>query len=314
MTEWFRSWHGAPTDPKWLGVARKAGVASGIAVAVAWALMDRASQAEMRGSIEGYDADGLACFFGCEAEQVDAIVAAMDEKGILVDGRFSNWEKRQPKREDNSTERVRKHRERAKSQLEHDETRCNAPDTDTEKEEDISPIAPLPGVGDTSSSTKPEVDAEAPSATDGEPRKAGKRGRRIDPAWKPDEAGRAFAAATGIPAGDIDRLAAEFVDYWAGVGGAKGTKVDWPATWRNRCRQIAEFKGYRPAASATAPPAPSARPSGWPSNFPDPERLFQIWTAGKWSMSAWGFPPGDAGCQLPRSITDEWQKRRVEAA
>ena len=41
MTGWFRSWHGAPTDPKWLGIAKRAGVAPGFAVAIAWALMDR---------------------------------------------------------------------------------------------------------------------------------------------------------------------------------------------------------------------------------------------------------------------------------
>lgn len=132
--EWFRSWHGAPTDPKWLGIARRAGVATGIAAAVAWALMDRASQAEDRGSIAGYDPDGLGCFFGCEPEQVDAIVAAMGDKGMICDGRFTAWEKRQPKREDNSADRVRKHR---------DVTQCNAvkrnvtvdKDTDTDSYE-----------------------------------------------------------------------------------------------------------------------------------------------------------------------------------
>lgn len=134
MTEWFRSWHGAPTDPKWLGIARRAGVVPGIAVAVAWALMDRASQAEDRGSIDGYDADGLACFYGCEPDQIDAIVAAMMAKEIIVDGRFASWEKRQPKREDDSSQRVRQHRERAKQQSQRDVTQCNAPDTDTETE------------------------------------------------------------------------------------------------------------------------------------------------------------------------------------
>jgi hypothetical protein len=116
MTDWFRSWHGAPTDPKWLGIARRAGVAPGIAVAVGWALMDRASQAEDRGSIAGYDADGLACFYGCEPEQVDAIVMAMTDKGMVADGRLSNWEKRQPKREDGAAERARQWRERNRTQ------------------------------------------------------------------------------------------------------------------------------------------------------------------------------------------------------
>lgn len=132
MTDWFRSWHGAPTDPKWLGIARRAGVAPGIAVAVAWALMDRASQAEDRGDISGYDPDGLACFYGCEPEQVDAIVNAMNDKGILVNGRFANWEKRQPIREDDSLKRVREHRERKRNDAERSVTQCNAPDTDTD--------------------------------------------------------------------------------------------------------------------------------------------------------------------------------------
>jgi len=90
MADWFRSWHGAPTDPKWLGIARRANVAPGIAVAVAWSLMDRASQADDRGSIAGYDADGIACFFGCEPDQVEAIVVAMTDKGMIADGRFTN--------------------------------------------------------------------------------------------------------------------------------------------------------------------------------------------------------------------------------
>jgi hypothetical protein len=134
MIDWFRSWHGAPTDPKWLGIARKAGVAPGIVVAVAWALMDRASQAEDRGSIEGYDADGLACFFGCEPEQVEAIVTAMAEKGMIADGRFTAWEKRQPKREDNAAERARAWRERKRTQANAEKR----PDKDTDTEDSVA--------------------------------------------------------------------------------------------------------------------------------------------------------------------------------
>lgn len=143
MTDWFRSWHGAPTDPKWLGIAKRAGVAPGIAVAVAWALMDRASQAEKRGAIDGYDPDGLACFFGCEPEQVEAIVAAMVDKGMIVDDRFTNWDKRQPKREDDSTKRVQAYRERQKEQVQRDATQRNAPET--EAESDNPPVAPQGG-------------------------------------------------------------------------------------------------------------------------------------------------------------------------
>jgi hypothetical protein len=30
----------------------------------------------------------------------------------------------------------------------------------------------------------------------------------------------------------------EFIDFWRGVPGAKGVKLDWPATWRNRMREL----------------------------------------------------------------------------
>lgn len=135
--QWFRSWHGAPTDPKWLGIARKAGVAPGIVAAIVWALLDRASQASDRGSIAGYDADGLACFMGCEAEQVEVIVAVMHEKGMLTENVFTGWEKHQPKREDGSAERAKEWRERKRTQAnatEPEKTLDTDTDTDTDKE------------------------------------------------------------------------------------------------------------------------------------------------------------------------------------
>lgn len=140
--QWFRSWHGAPTDPKWLGIARKAGVAPGIVAAIVWALLDRASQATTRGSIAGYDADGIACFMGCEAEQVEAVIALMHDKGVLTDNAFTGWEKHQPKREDNSNDRVRAFRERLKTECNAHVTQRNAEqraetldtDTDTDTE------------------------------------------------------------------------------------------------------------------------------------------------------------------------------------
>jgi hypothetical protein len=142
--QWFRSWHGAPTDPKWLGIARKAGVAPGIVAALVWALLDRASQASERGSIAGYDADGLACFMGCETEQIEQIIVLMHEKGILAENLFTGWEKHQPKREDGSAERAKEWRERKRTQPNAPDPEPNAAeppqtldtdtDTDTETE------------------------------------------------------------------------------------------------------------------------------------------------------------------------------------
>jgi hypothetical protein len=131
MTSWFRSWHGAPTDNKWLVIARRANVAPGVVSAVAWALMDHASQAEERGSVAGFDVETYCAFSGFLEADVSAIVAAMRDKNVIdPDNRLTAWDKRQPKREDDSSERVRnwraEHRNEDVTPLPNDVTQCNA--------------------------------------------------------------------------------------------------------------------------------------------------------------------------------------------
>ena len=113
--DWFRSWHGAPTDPKWRTVARRAGVRPGDVTAVVWVLLDRASQASDRGSIAGYDAEVIADALGYEPAEVVAIIEALHAKDVLADNVFTGWQKHQPLREDGSAERGRAYREREKA-------------------------------------------------------------------------------------------------------------------------------------------------------------------------------------------------------
>ena len=98
--EWFRSWHGAPTDSKFLLIAKRAQVAPGMVSAVYWALLDYASQNEPRGSVEGFDTETYSEWAGWEESDVIAVIAALTTKGAIVDGKIVAWEKRQPKRED----------------------------------------------------------------------------------------------------------------------------------------------------------------------------------------------------------------------
>jgi hypothetical protein len=51
----------------------------------------------------------------------------------------------------------------------------------------------------------------------------------------PDE-WRSFCQAER-PELNADRVAAKFADYWHGVAGKSGTKLDWQATWRNWVRE-----------------------------------------------------------------------------
>lgn len=50
-------------------------------------------------------------------------------------------------------------------------------------------------------------------------------------------------AGRETPSVDVDRAFVAFLDYWRGVPGAKGRKLDWVATWRNRLRDLEEWKG-----------------------------------------------------------------------
>ena len=118
---WWRSWHGAPIDPKWSVIAARSGVKVGIVSAVAWALMDYASQHKDRGSVVGFDTETYAVYSGFDEAEIVAVIKAMTDRGIITDGHLTNWKKRQPLREDNSTARVTKYRE-----LKRNETQCNA--------------------------------------------------------------------------------------------------------------------------------------------------------------------------------------------
>jgi hypothetical protein len=134
--DWFRSWHGAPTDTKWLLIAKKAGVPAGIVSAVVWALFDHASQCEQRGNVEGFDVETYAIFSGFEEAQIAAVIAALKEKNIIENGCLSAWSKRQPKREDNSSERVAKHRVTQCNAVKRDVTQCNSREEKIREEEE----------------------------------------------------------------------------------------------------------------------------------------------------------------------------------
>lgn len=64
-----------------------------------------------------------------------------------------------------------------------------------------------------------------------------KRGTRIPDDFTITDDMRTWAAEN-VPTLNLAQATVEFLDYWRGVPGAKGTKLDWPATWRNRMREI----------------------------------------------------------------------------
>ncbi len=131
MAEWWRSWHGAPMDPKWIVVARRAGVSIPVVTAVVWALFDYASQHDDRGTVEGFDIETYGAWSGVDESEIRAVIGALESKGVIQDGRLTAWERRQPKREDDSRQRVAAYRERQRDSgngVQRDVTQRNAPE------------------------------------------------------------------------------------------------------------------------------------------------------------------------------------------
>lgn len=58
---------------------------------------------------------------------------------------------------------------------------------------------------------------------------------RLPADWAPSELEIQFCKSER-PDLNVNDVRNSFVDYWLGISGSKGTKLDWPATWRNWVR------------------------------------------------------------------------------
>lgn len=79
----------------------------------------------------------------------------------------------------------------------------------------------------------------SPSLRSGRARGAApKHGTRLPDDWKPGQEERDFARSLDLSEDEIDYVAAEYADYWHGIPGQKGVKLDWLGTWRNWVRRF----------------------------------------------------------------------------
>jgi hypothetical protein len=79
-------------------------------------------------------------------------------------------------------------------------------------------------------------------------RAGGTRGTRIPDDFEVSEKMRRWASDDARSV-ELKSATAEFIDYWQGVPGQRGLKLDWPATWRNRMREL-EARNQRYAGKA----------------------------------------------------------------
>lgn len=99
-----------------------------------------------------------------------------------------------------------------------------------------SPDKPAPTPPAEISTFEVKDEEQAHSADQHLPKKQAKRGKRLDVMTLPDDWRR--YCEQEAPELDPDKLFAQFRDYWTGVPGQKGVKLDWAGTWRNEVRRV----------------------------------------------------------------------------
>lgn len=123
--------------------------------------------------------------------------------------------------------------------------------------------------------------------------KPARGGTRLPDNWKPLPSDRDFAKDLGL---DPDLTADEFRDYWTALPGARGRKLDWSKTFRNRCRELAgrpKGRGATKPVLHTLPLDPTA--GDWKG------RVDWFRTKGMWNPN-WGPNPDEPGCFAPKEL------------
>lgn len=217
---WFR-WHeGTATDPKLHLIARKSGQPVAFVLAIWAMLLERASAADPRGDVRGFDCESADAALGMPDGAAQAIYDAMVAKGLVVDGRLAKWEERQPKKEDaSSTARVREYRAKQKAKAEevkHQETQCNGvkhqETADKIRREEIKPPLPPHAGGECDLHASGEEDPGPPD----------------DPKARPQGGGPFLVAKSGR--GLSGKQLADFERFWTDFGLSRG-KAEAADAW-----------------------------------------------------------------------------------
>lgn len=136
-------------DHKWAVIAARSGVKTGIVSAIVWALYDYASQQQERGDVSDFDVETYSVYSGFSEDEINSVISALNDKGVIENGQLTAWDKWQPQREDNSKERTREWRNRKRNDdvtdvtdvthgdaMKRNVTHCDAPEKEKEEEKD----------------------------------------------------------------------------------------------------------------------------------------------------------------------------------
>ena len=93
---WFKCYHGAPTDPRLRNVSARAGARTSFVIGTYWALLDHASQ--HRNSVASFDPEAMSCFFGIGEDEMRRIIVELECAGFIVEGRMPFLDKQEQRR------------------------------------------------------------------------------------------------------------------------------------------------------------------------------------------------------------------------
>ena len=97
---------------------------------------------------------------------------------------------------------------------------------------------------------QPEPEPE-PEKKKEEPNGSSKnRGSRLTADWRLPKGWGEWAVSEGLAEADTRLEGEKFRDYWAGISGSKGVKLDWLATWRNWVRKAVADRQPKPGLRA----------------------------------------------------------------
>lgn len=136
------------------------------------------------------------------------------------------------------------------------------------------------------------------------------RGTRLSKDWVLPKPWGDYALVQGLREAEVRREAEQFRNYWTGVAGSKGIKLDWEGTWRNRVLSVAERLGRAPLPPVGGPVATVG-----PSTFTREtwEAIVRRWrTTSQWKPEH-GPRPGAKNCLVPPDLLTTQRKTLFDA-
>jgi hypothetical protein len=217
-------------------------------VLAVWAfVLEKASASEERGNFGDVDCEAVDCLFGLDDGKTALILEHMGDRGLVDAGNICAWEKRQPKREDEtSTDRKRRQREREHEIRMAEIVTCNPSRNVTHGHADVT-HGHARGEERREEKSKDTFSdesvgaAEAPPAAPNPPKPpkpTEKKAEALPDDWQlPLSWGEWALSEYPHWTRDVIRLEAEkFADHWRSKSGKESRRADWQATWRNWCR------------------------------------------------------------------------------